>query len=225
MAKPKRSIETIVSAIKRHLEDEKASGSSLCLAMWSEADADAGYLVHVDGRMVGVGEYQYGFTHVDEFLGDQPDEETERWARGEAGRVSGSIEALDEEGIEFLSENFAQFFGADHDVVEAAINKGAYTIEELFELAASVPGCISVEGRADTMLYDVAEDIQAIRLIEKGGRLEWESYVAFKKGEAASGDSLGGDIYLQKGDRLVPVRPDHLINPRPMKPQRSHCTP
>ena len=43
-------------AFREALTEAKEEGRTLCITHWSETDSDAGYLLHIDGRMVAMGE-------------------------------------------------------------------------------------------------------------------------------------------------------------------------
>lgn len=225
MAKPKKSLEAVIQAARDTLAEEAESGATLCLAMWSEADADAGYLVHVDGRMVGVGEYQYGFSSIDDMARDHGDDETNKWARSEAGRLAGSLEALDEEGIEMLNETFQYAFGKDADKVEQALNANAHTIEELFDLLTSAPHPFLVDGSRGSYEFEATRDIECSRLaVGADGKLSWTSSVAVEKGATIKGNEIRNDnftfIEAEGGTLRVPA--DALENERFVPPVHRH---
>ncbi len=64
---------------------EAAAGNDVCVAVWQEADSDAGYVIATDGRMANIGEYQFGFTHIDNLKQADPN------AAHELRQVSGAI--------------------------------------------------------------------------------------------------------------------------------------
>lgn len=136
MPRPARSIATLVQSIREELAAAATEGAQFCLALWQEADADAGYLVHVDGRMVPAGEYQYGFRGLDELqsASTDPDEEVQRSARQEAGALAGNLEPLDLEDRvqqEELAERLPYAFGVYQEQAAAAVASGKASVASL----------------------------------------------------------------------------------------------
>lgn len=220
MAKSSRPLETLVQAIRETLEETQEEGHTLAIAQWSEADADAGYLIHTDGRMVGLGEYQYGFGHIDELLSTELDDEVRGWARSEAGHIAGNLETvdLDDESDPFdLLERLPIAFQADSDLVEKCVSDGSVTIAQLFELLSGVKGQLIQEGRSDgTDEIKVTQDVVATRLKQAdNGELSWESQVVIAAGGTAQGNAFGeracvsvagGHLYLPEGAFVAPER-------------------
>ena len=225
MAKFSRSVETLVQSIRESLA-EIGKESPLSLAHWAEADADAGYILHADGRMVGLGEYQYGFSHVDELLSPDLSEEVRKYARSEAGFIAGSIEAIDPNDINDpfeLRERLSSVFQADSSVVEKAVREGKATIPELFELLASQKGKLVFQGDAGNKEFQVATDILVCRIKQNDdGALVRETEVAIKAGESVKGFAEAGRYaYANVDGGYVHLTADEFVAPEPRK--RHHC--
>jgi hypothetical protein len=159
MSQVKKSVETLVQAIREELANIKASGESYALARWPEADGDAGYMLCVVGRMLQVGDYQAGFTHIDDLTSPALDEERRGYARAESGHIASSLEsiAVDPELRDEVAHGIAQNFGLDFDVVWGALSDGRISVEAAFELCAGVPrGTLFVfPGSADQKTHSV----------------------------------------------------------------------
>lgn len=225
---PKRSIQTLIQSIRETLEEMRQEGHTLGVALWQEADADAGYLVHVDGRMVPAGEYQYGFEHIDELTKEYDDPEVANWARSEAGKISGSIDALNDDFREQLNETFAYAFGPDSDLVEQSLQTNKTTIEALFELWSSRTGAMLIQGsNQNSHAFEIAQDVSAARLdTDEQGQLYWKSEVVLRAGESATGSVDGDRAYVQLSGLLVQVPSETLSNVREVVPTHTRrCHP
>ena len=228
MAKSSRSIETLVQSIRESLAEIGEEGHTFALAQWSEADADAGYILHTDGRMVSMGEYQYGFSHIDELLSPDLNDEVRRYAKIEAGSIAGSIEAIDlsDASDPFdLRERLPYAFQADSDLVEKAVKAGKITIPEMFELLATQEGKLVMEGNAGNHDFQVVKDIQVSRVKQNDdGTLTRETQVAIKAGESVKGFAGHGDSGYANANvdgGYVQLTADEFVAPEP-QPRRPH---
>ena len=219
MAKSSRSTETLVHAIRESLADAASEGGQFCVAGWGEADGDACYLIHVDGRMVGVGDYQYGFSHVDDLLSPNLSAEVGKYARQEAGKIAGSMEPInllgngDDWGV---VERLPSAFLADGDMVEWAAAAGALSATDMFELLSTRQGKLVIpglSGRPDEI--ELTKDIEVSRLVQsEDGEYAWNTQVAFRAGEKAPGfvgpqgyaniSVSDGYLHLVEGEYVVP---------------------
>lgn len=211
---PKRSTQTLIQSIRETLEEMRQEGHTLGVALWQEADADAGYLIHVDGRMVPVGEYQHGFSHIDEMEKEQADQETANSARGEAGKIAGNIDALNDDYREQLNETFAYAFGAESDLVEKYVRTHNPTIESLFELWQSAPAPMMIPYQVHAShTFKVTQDVVAPILGENGnGQLSWSSNVIFKAGSDVTGSVNGNSAFVQVPGGQIYMPAEQVIN-------------
>jgi hypothetical protein len=177
------------------------------------ADADAGYVVHRDGRMVGVGEYQYGFDKVDELLLASHTDEVQGYARQEAGRIAGCLDpiyldAVDNGSDDYsLKEMIANAFQADSEVAEAAIKAGKVSFVEMFDLLSNMPGKQVIRGQtSNSDNIKLTTDLVVSRLaLTENGKLAWEQRVAIKAGE-----NVDGSAYSSNSSASVSVEGGHV---------------
>lgn len=202
----KRSIEALVGAIRQQMEGVETE-TGLFVALWCEGDSDAGYFLRADGTMFPAGDYQYGFTHLDQLL----ETEHESEARGEAGRIAGDIQPLTTDELEELYERLPMPFGVNHEVVEKAWADGKITAADVVDAYARCPGLIvealKVGERQEVVLtQDLV--VGTLALTEAG--LEWTSHTVahaeqtFKglvhhAGHFAEINVEGGHLWLKRG--------------------------
>ena len=229
MAKPKRSTETLVQAIREQLDEAGQSGQQLCQAQWMEADADAGYLIHVDGRMMPMGEYQYGFDHLDDLMKDHGSDEVNGYARGEAGSIAGGLEPLTPADESDMLERIQYAFGKHADLVERQVGQGNTSVATLFELYTKRPANIPSEyGEYRHQTFEAAEDLVAAELAEDAnGQLAWKTRVVLAKGQTGAGQAgraANAFVILPEGGTVC-VAANKLTNIQDVAPTRRHCGP
>jgi hypothetical protein len=237
MPKPVRSMDNIVQTISQSLAEAAAQGSTFCAACWNDDDSDAGYLVHVDGRMVGFAGYQYGFDNISELLSTELTDEVKRYARSEAGHLAGGLEPVDlcaaNNGSDDwgLLERLPYVFGPDTGLVYKAVKANKASVSELFELIFAAPGKMVRDGGCvsehDKRLVKVNEDVSWCRLSQSNdGELSWNNHVIAKAGETLSAfvgrdnyaaiSVLGGYVYLHpNGFEISTPSPETPRSPGP----------
>lgn len=229
MTKPKRSAQTLVEIIGEQLAEMKQEGHEFAVALWGEADADAGYLLRSDGKMVGLGEYQYGFSCLTDMTNPALTGEVLTYARSEAGRIAGGMEAVDMEAVAAgrddmnLLEHLPYAFQAYSENASTAAKQGKMTLEQMFELLLTRPGKVVFEGNVQGW-HDITlkEDVVVGELVEKdGGGFGWQPRVAIKAGDTVRGFS-GGYTQVPVPGGYVSIDPGtfEAVDVRPA--QRSH---
>lgn len=210
MAKPKRSLETLVASIKETLQEGISEGQEFFAAQWGEADGDACYLVSKDGRMVGLGDYQYGFSSVDDLLSTTHSEEVQGYARSEAGRIAGGLEPLDLAHIETgrddygVKERLPGAFGVDARVAEKAMEQEGVAFVDLFALLANIPAKQVFPNQSTPRdLITMDEDLVVCRLVMENGKPAWSQEVVAKAGDSIKADVSHGSAFAHVADGLV----------------------
>ena len=210
MAARHRSRELLLQAIEQDLAQITSEASPVALALWPEADSMAGYLVHRDGRMVPVGDYQHGFSSLREMAGEGLDEEAARASRHELGTIAGSLEALEAGTPEAMeaAEQLSYAFGVDAPRVEQAFDEGRLTLAQAFELLAQEGVAMVQEGRSyGGHEVTLSQDLVVSRLTTaQDGGLAWEARVVARAGETLRGQPHGGGarVDVEGGVAVVP---------------------
>lgn len=211
----KKSLETLVQSIRESLAEIKSAGDVFAIASWPEADGGGGYMIHIDGRMMPVDDYQYGFSHINELISDNLSVDVQKYARQEAGRIASSITPLsaDPDLKEYAQENVAFLFGVNSSLVERGLSSGATTLEDVFELYTSLPqGAYIVHddkviGNVGTAQATVDVAVSNVIADPNTGKLTWQTQTLFPAGTDIRGferssslevDVPGGTIHLDR---------------------------
>lgn len=227
MAPSPRSIDLLIQAIRQSLDEAREAGHQFCLATWSDADADAGYLVHVDGRMAGVGEYQYGFSHLDDLASPGDTQEMRTIARHEAGSLAGTLAPIGADDLEELSERLPCAFQADAELAARAVAEGQASVQELFDLLCSAPGQPVLAGNCGNQdKFELLQDVRAARLATgKDGKLAWQEIQVGRAGDIVEGAALAGSYaYLPVPGGFVHLQPEQFKR-SPLTRDRPHPRP
>lgn len=218
-----RRTEALVNAIRQQLESETEHG--LFLALWGEADSDGGYLLRSDGTMLPVGDYQHGFTHLDQLL-TSSDEEQAASARHEAGRIASDMEEITSDDLDELMERFPLAFGADSALVEQALARGDVSVCQLMDLMGQLTTPLVMEGKtACVHRICASQAVTASRLGATENGLTWQTIMVAQPGQNLEGfvDARGmaainleggnAHAFLPAGSFTFEVIPRHCVKP------------
>lgn len=217
MAKP-RSIDGLVAALRAELEEARGNGATFLVALWQEADGTGGYLLRMDGAMMGIGDYQYGFTHLDD-LGAPHSDEVARYARQEAGRLIGHLEEFDEEHRNTVRHTLPMLFFHDADDVEAALASGKLSIEAALMLWWEADGRQVNRGSfSPHQRLTLSRDVDVVRLTPTEDGFTWTPETLFRAGEAVNGAVIGERAWMEvPGGTLAIPAADVVAEPLPTR--------
>ena len=190
------SAQTLVKSIREVIED--TPDSKFFVAVWPEEDgeSDTGYLIGRDGKMIGLGDYHSGFSHLDELCAEDLSEVVARWARQDAASILRNIEGEgDVLDLEDLSGLICWGLGPDAERIEELLETKRVNVRELAQLALSVPG--PVIRRANVLAtheFQVNDDVVTYELSKDAGALNWVPKVLYKAGSRVGGMQVGSEI-------------------------------
>ena len=198
--------------IEDELLDVKDMGDQYVVAQWNEADADAGYLIHIDGRMAPLGDYQFGFHHVNELI-STPDVKE---AIHELAKIASHLEQYDAadqgETASLFSENLGPSFAGPC----AAYKAGVLSFDQLFDLASAPIQRLTIDGviqanRWATIQSDVLVDV----ITGQGAAWQWSQVTVAKAGDLVQ---VSSSNMLSTIHGLVQLEPQEcVIAPLPKK--------
>lgn len=213
----KKSIEALVQVVRETLSEFALSGKKYAFSSWDEADGDAGYMISIAGKMMGIGDYQHGFDSLDDLAkaGASSDQEQSKLARREIGRIAAELSDENEffedpERQEYVKSMAAFNFAASAPVVSERIDQGM-TLPELFELYHSRPANTYFVFDGSVPHYNVENGVLAKDLTVSflSPQCQWVSNTLFRAGDVlptvprAQGRSVyvpGGEISMSDED-------------------------
>lgn len=209
----KRSNEALIQLVREALNGFALLGKKYAFSSWGEADGNAGYMISIDGKMMGIGNCQHGFASLDDLAkaGASSDQELSKLARREIGRIAAGlydeIEFFeDHERQEHVKSMAARNFGADAPLVSARIDQGM-TLHELFELYHSRPANTYVVFDGHVPRSNVENGVLAKDLTVSflSPQCQWVSNTLFRTGDVLPTVSRahGRSVYVPGGEVLM----------------------